>query len=482
MAGDARNLPRIICWIALAISADVPCAQAFGAEAERAPGIMQATNWEPPSSSIYFSAMPADFDAGLPIADANQIAAPVPSIIPMGRRGPQGAAAAESESPMFVGRREMSASPPIYRATELSIPSESYFSSMPSGESDFPPAYPGSLTSFQQAIGPMTAGPAPGFDPGAFESPEAGPSSGFNFGRLGERYASWSTTIEGIALIDGRAPTGPALIARNDGVTTTPVISASDINKAAGLGTRVSLVRSITPATAFQVTHFGIYNWQRHAAATGDNSLQLAGDIALLSQDYINAEVMKVDYVSTINNLEVNLLHSFLSPHRRWVGGFRWINWVENLGIQSTNVDFHSTSNMSVHTTNNLFGGQIGVDHSFLSSIGETQVRMRGGVFANAATQNETINDVGNAFPLVPTVSNQATGVASLGELNFRHSIAPTSNTDICLGYNLLWVQGLARAPAQTDLSLTPLSGTMAMFNNNQAFMHGLSAGATFRW
>ena len=63
--------------------------------------------------------------------------------------------------------------------------------------------------------------------------------------------------------------------------------------------------------------------------------------------------------------------------------------------------------------------------------------------------------------------------------------MAATAKITDCLtarvGYNMLWVEGIALAPNQLDFTFTPTSGT-ALCRAGGAFLHGLTLGLEGRF
>jgi hypothetical protein len=70
---------------------------------------------------------------------------------------------------------------------------------------------------------------------------------------------------------------------------------------------------------------------------------------------------------------------------------------------------------------------------------------------------------------------------AFIGELGFSATYQVTSTLYAKAGYNLLWVEGIARAPDQLDFTDTPESGT-ALVIGKGAFLHGANVGLEARW
>jgi hypothetical protein len=438
-----------------------------------APG--PAARGGPPPGAAYFPTLPSD--AGLPMFDPRSMptftARTVPPpIVPTAYRGaPSG--------PMPAGG---GGGPDTFRASVLSPPtSPAYFPTLPANFGQTAPPYmgpasgmPGSLASYQQPLvssipeppAPYAAGPGPVMA----ETPTLRQ-------RLRPGPPGWGASFEFMMLTDGHRPQGPVLV-RNT-ATQAPLVSSRDLFGTYGLGGRTSLTRVRSDITEFEVAYTGIYDWTRDDWALGDNNLELAGAVALASFDFFDADRMTVQYQTNLHSVEINWLQMYVADTRKWVFGFRYLNWSDALSIQSYDRD-SGTSDMRIDASNDLLGLQAGVNQSVEWGLGETLFKLRAGIFQNFASQDTLINDLDNTFPL-RDVGASDSDTAALGELNMSHSFNPTSNTELRIGYNLIWIHGLARAPSQVDLTDNAASSTQ-IFLHDAAFLHGANAGFSVRW
>jgi len=431
----------------------------------------------PPPGAAYFPTLPSD--AGLPLFDPRSMPSftsrTVPPGVPAGYRGePSGPTSG------FGGRAD---SPDSFRASVLSPPSSpAYFPTMPADYAGSSVPYtgpasgmPGSLASYQQPFqssipeppSPYSAAPSPGM----VDSPTLRQ-------RLRPGAPGWGAALDFMMLTDGHRSIGPVLV-RQGGLLGPPLISSGDLKGTYGLGARTTLTRIRSEITEFEVSYFGIYDWTRDATTHGNNNLTLAGPVALATFDYFNADTMTVYYETNLHNLEANWLQMFVGETRKWVVGFRYLNFEETLGIQSFDAD-SGTSDMRVDASNDLLGFQAGVNQSIEWGLGLTMLKLRGGLLHNMASQDTLINDLNNTFVL-RDVGASDSDLATLGELGISHTFSPTDSIDFRLGYNMIWIEGLARASTQVDLSDNGASST-AIFMDGSAFLHGASAGLSMRW
>jgi len=446
-----------------------------------APATFRASVLSRPRSPAYFPTMPADFGAGAPLDLGSMpvyTARTVPPILPVAYHG-------EPSASPDVGEID---EPETFRASVLSRPqSPAYFPTMPadfgagaplytgSPYSGSPAGYPGSPASYQQPLESSIPEPPAPFSVAPPPVTAARP----RLRRLLRPSApGWGAAVEFLMLTDGRRTEGPVLV-RQVG-TGTPHIASADLKGTHGVGERVTLTRFRSERTEFEFSYFGIYDWKRDAATTSNNSLELAGVVSLATFDYFDADMMTVIYRSSLNNLEFNWLQGLMAAEsRKWVLGLRYLNWDEALHIQSLDLD-SGTSDFRVDSSNDLLGFQAGVNQAVNTGLGETMVKLRGGLFHNMASQDTLIMDIDNLFSL-RDVGASDSNLATMGEVGISHTFSPTDSVQFRFGYNMMWFEGLARAPRQVDLTDDAASSTR-IYMDGSAFLHGASAGVGFRW
>jgi hypothetical protein len=383
------------------------------------------------------------------------------------------------------------------------------YAGYPPGTGPFGPTggYPGRPVSFQPGT-PVPADALPGYGGGApvvegqAAAPEQGSDPTFGGesyvddgdmtgasapgafpGLLGNRYGVrtpvWSMGVDFITYVEGNAPSGPAII--SDANTQTTIYGPSNLTLDQGMGPKLTLGYSPFAGRTYEASYFGIYDWEQNSNVDGPGNLQLAGPLAFAAfVDFFSADQMRVTYQKNIHNAELNLLQVGYRSWSTWVFGFRFLDWHEQLKIASTDNTTATTSDYSVKTGNNMYGGQVGWNGDIDLGIGVTTVKMRGAFFGNQANQQTSLNDFGNTFNVLNT-NNSSSGATSLAELGFSHTLSPNEHIEVRIGYNFMWIHGLARAPGNVDLSFGPNTGTIVQMHDD-VFLHGASVGSTFRW
>ena len=73
------------------------------------------------------------------------------------------------------------------------------------------------------------------------------------------------------------------------------------------------------------------------------------------------------------------------------------------------------------------------------------------------------------------------TGVGFLGDLNYTVTRRLNDTWWLRLGYNMIWLSGVALAPDQWDFTNTATSGT-TLVGGGGLFLHGVNLGLESRW
>ena len=183
-----------------------------------------------------------------------------------------------------------------------------------------------------------------------------------------------------------------------DGATGGALVTTDNMNFDLEPGARFVLGITQSSDRAIEVSYFGLQNWNASTTATGDNNLRIPGDIGLASLDFLDADRMVVSYWSNLHNAEINRVLSFGPLTALW--GFRYVHIGEHFNIQATDIDT-GTSDYSIHTQNDLFGGQIGLKLKEYYSWFWLEAGSKVGVFGNSCQQQTFLGDVDNSYVLV---------------------------------------------------------------------------------
>lgn len=197
--------------------------------------------------------------------------------------------------------------------------------------------------------------------------------------------------------------------------------------------------------------------------------------------------------IANLQSAEVSLREPIGWGATRFLAGFRWLQWWESWTMVDQFSDPNDpavtgTDNYATQCTNNLYGGQIGLD-SVLWNKGKglrIEGLVKAGAYYNAASQSSAydyVTNVGFAFSRQVAVSSPI-GSAFVGEVGLTAVIPVRRNFDLRCGYTGLWLEGIAQPTNQlSGQTLTQIgepAGTLS--TNGSVLVQGLSLGLEGRW
>ena len=161
---------------------------------------------------------------------------------------------------------------------------------------------------------------------------------------------------------------------------------------------------------------------------------------------------MAWDYATKLNNLEFNA---------RWnpccaltlLAGLRWVELRENLQGTLTPPTFSwEPPFWNTDARNNLYGFQVGADGKLLDS-GRISIDglVKAGIYDNQAEEATGVS-IFKATRLSYASTNHA---AFVGEIGLQCKYQITDRLAATAGYQAIWLDGVALAPAQIDQTVT---------------------------
>ncbi|HUT11416.1 MAG TPA: BBP7 family outer membrane beta-barrel protein [Thermoguttaceae bacterium] len=248
-------------------------------------------------------------------------------------------------------------------------------------------------------------------------------------------------------------------------------------------GPQLVIGRYLDDCRRVEVRYFGLHHWRTGfgidstAVPPANPNLSLPFD-SNYTNDFDGALHVDVSYKSELHNVEVNLLDDRHSCFTRLIG-FRYLNLNEDFDYESTDAagSIPSTSNYLIGTDNHLVGFQIG-------GIVEREVCERFcvdltgklGAYVNFAEQSTFLGDRFDNENVRRDFRERQGELAFIGELRFGCAYQLTKSMAAIAGYQLMWVEGVALAPEQLDLTTTPLSGS-GLNDNGGVFYDGAYVG-----
>jgi len=273
------------------------------------------------------------------------------------------------------------------------------------------------------------------------------------------------------------------LIQRFDSRTggTSTVFTANDFQTTRATP-RIMLGMQLTPVFAVEGQYNGFSPWR--SSQTLNTDLLLPGDLPRIQNpsDYLMAERMIVRSETSFHTAELNFVRKIKQTNLTTLAGFRYINFNEKFGINST-PDLRVpnwSSDYLVHAKNDLYGGQLGLKwNPRVTNRFVLDIVGKAGVYGNNARQSTLLRDHDNVT-VRRNVSMKKNATAFVGELNFGGNYKITEGLSFIGGYNLLWVGDTARAADQLDFTESATSSHFVA--TDTLFMHGANVGLAWNF
>lgn len=205
----------------------------------------------------------------------------------------------------------------------------------------------------------------------------------------------------------------------------------------------------------------------------------LPGGSRLIQFDY--------EYSSTVFSLELNCKRA-VRPGLTFLIGPRYVDMSEQIDINSTFDNpgipgFLLNLDTVTEADNHMPGLGFGLE---LRRPLTRQIffvgAVKGAILANfASTSTVTTSTLIGGLPVATTVfDDSGTHAAGIGEINARlhYDIAPGTVSAYC-GYEAIWMDGVAVAPAQLLETVAP---PISLNTSTTTFAHGLACGLMFRY
>ncbi|NUQ66471.1 MAG: BBP7 family outer membrane beta-barrel protein [Pirellulales bacterium] len=280
-----------------------------------------------------------------------------------------------------------------------------------------------------------------------------------------------------------------------------------------------------------EVSFWGLNQWDvdagasaLHAISVEDNQdtpnllYRFGGDLVTPFPEEVigfqGADTVQVDYDHSVNNIELNYWvrpraradRLVLQPNGRWVRQCQPGCYVSHVfGLRAMTIDdgfamrsrgtvafrqaaepFQASGDYLIDAGNTLLGFQLGTDLVFRSCRWSWGGRFRVAPFINLAEQDSQIfadqlNATHDGLGPRVAVSRSADdeGAAAAIELGFMADYRLSPHCVVELGYDLMWVPGVALAPDQIDFNL---NGLPDLNNNATLFYHGLTMSLEIAW
>ena len=273
----------------------------------------------------------------------------------------------------------------------------------------------------------------------------------------------------------------------------SPLLSTDDLDFNGAAGARFLIgwqPNGCSRCCAWELSYWGLYNWNAGATVAGPGDLAIPGDLGLALNNFFLADTIVVDYRSELHNVEFNCIKSCCTgscctgyTQLDVIAGLRYLALNDTLTLTATDLQ-EGTSSYDSDVHNALYGFQFGGRLTRpLGCRWGMELTGKAALFYNDVSANQLVTD----FPETPTpfvlrdTSSSRDGVAMLAEIGVVLIRPINDRWNLRLGYTAIGLGGVALATDQLDFTDTVESGT-EINNTGWIFAHGAVAGLERRW
>lgn len=259
---------------------------------------------------------------------------------------------------------------------------------------------------------------------------------------------------------------------RSSDIIVDPVSGAEPLNSngfnfpwAAGMRFGV-VAEDLICCCDVEASYIGMDEWSAAKSITaGDNGAELRFFNSPATATFVlPGQTVNFNYISRLHGTEINLRHP-LWERLGVLMGFRYLEVHEEL---NGNIDGDPT--FDVNVDNHLYGGQIGLNVAFINCPNYSiEGVVKAGVYGNASDLAMTTPTFVGGLPTKHT--------AATGEIGLTAIFQVTCNLAARLGYQAMWIDGVAIASDQMEFVNT---ANAKPYMGGTLFYHGATAGLEY--
>lgn len=265
-------------------------------------------------------------------------------------------------------------------------------------------------------------------------------------------------------------------------------------------GVRLFYGRRGPNGVGWELGYLGVYGMFADAAIDDPDMITVPGNLGQAVKGWATADVERPTYASSLNIVEANMFlyecgqacdpnavlackscrHCLCTD---LIGGFFWAGLDETAALNVTCCEGEPPSPYRTRTSSNLFGAQVGLRRRADWKRWAFEQTYKIGLAGVALSQSaDAITS-----PLAPGLvyrepqSAEEGGVGFLSQINLTAVYRIDRHWGLRLGYNLIWLGGVALGPDQWDFTDTTTSGE-GISAGAGLFLQGANLGLERRW
>lgn len=299
---------------------------------------------------------------------------------------------------------------------------------------------------------------------------------------------------------DYHVPDGPLVV---ENVTPAfPALQTNMLQSTVGPGVRLLYGQYACDSPGWEVGYLGVWNMYAVSRVESPGSLlQAPGALGFASPAMRNAAAGSFSGVTALQSADVNaVFHTFdggrdpLSPrpsqrvawydggHIDLLGGFRWAALDDAAVLGLTPAGAPGPNTYATRATTNMFAGQLGIRGRMNFQEWALESWIKCGLAGTSIDQSQSFSDLAApADPYRPAGSAYRAGMGLVADANLSAIWRMNDVWGVRVGYNLVWLAGVALAPAQFDWSASTTPPT-TIHNDGSMLLSGANAGLEARW
>ena len=287
----------------------------------------------------------------------------------------------------------------------------------------------------------------------------------------------------------------------NSSAPGVPVISASDPASTIGTGARLLYGNYGDEDLGWEVGFLGVYGMTAaRAASSAGGTLEAPNPQFAAQTGLVDGFSARVTDNTSLNSVELNaVFHEYDGGYNRrsgrpaqrcegydgghvdWIGGFRWANLQDAAVLAIPRGTSLVPSTYDVNSTSNLFAAQVGTRGRMAFETWAVEGWMKIGLAGTALSQSQSFYDPLATKPFRQPTGSDTAGMGMIADMNLSAIYRFNEVWGLRVGYNLMWLTGVALAPDQWDFAPSQIGGTN-INGSGSLFLSGANLGLEARW
>jgi hypothetical protein len=271
-------------------------------------------------------------------------------------------------------------------------------------------------------------------------------------------------------------------------------LSTADFRSEFDAGLRATIGKPLGDWYRLEFTFLGAHEWDDQVGVRDSNGELFSpfsdfGNSAAPPPDVDNNQFVGLSFSSRLNSGEVNLRRRILMRPGKYEASFLVGGRYMEIGEQfeyfsdtGTPTAPGTINDVAIRTNNEMIGFQVGLLSQFLVQPKYwVDFEMKGGIYQNRASLNRSYTFDDQATVTTFSGSDELDRTSFVGELSLQWNYHFAPSWTLYLGYNAMWVTGVALGADNFDDNLHVLiDGPTLMRHSGEVVYHGPNFGIVF--